>query len=131
MTATTTPSRFIGCDVGKTSVEIFDHGDGCRQSVANEPAALAAFAATLDAASFVVCEATGGYEAALLAALVGAGVPVHRADARKVKASSAPSASWARPTRSMRARSPAMARSAMASCRAGARRTKRATSFSP
>ena len=34
----------------------------------------------------MVCEATGGYELTLLAALLAAGVPAHRADARKVKA---------------------------------------------
>jgi transposase len=33
----------------------------------------------------VVCEATGGYETRLLAALVAAGIQAHRADARKVK----------------------------------------------
>jgi transposase len=34
----------------------------------------------------VICEATGGYETALLTATAAAGVPAHRADARKVKA---------------------------------------------
>ena len=34
----------------------------------------------------MVCEATGGHEDALLAAMVSAKVPAHRADARKVKA---------------------------------------------
>jgi transposase len=35
---------------------------------------------------FAICEPTGGYEAALLDSLVGANIPTHRADARKVKA---------------------------------------------
>ena len=56
------------------------------RSIANEPRALFDFAASLDPACFVVCEATGGYEGDLLAALIAAGVPAHRADARKVKA---------------------------------------------
>jgi transposase len=54
--------------------------------VPNKPAALRAFAKSLDAFCLLICEATGGYEAALLAALVTAGIAAHRADARKVKA---------------------------------------------
>src|SRR5271169_2029823 len=59
---------------------------GRSRSIANEPQALSDFASGLEPTCFVVCEATGGYEGALLAALLAAGVPVHRADARKVKA---------------------------------------------
>ena len=81
-----TPSRFIGCDVGKTAIVVFDAMSGRSHSIANAPQALSDFAAGLEATCFVVCEATGGYENALLAALVAAGVPAHRADARKVKA---------------------------------------------
>lgn len=79
-------SRFVGCDVGKSSIVLFDSASARTQTIANEPQALADFAAALDAQCFVVCEATGGYEAGLLAALLAAGVPAHRADARKVKA---------------------------------------------
>jgi len=79
-------SRFIGCDVGKTTIVIFDAASRRTHAIANEPQALARFASGLEPTCFVVCEATGGYEGALLAALVAAGVPVHRADARKVKA---------------------------------------------
>lgn len=79
-------SRFIGCDVGKTAIVVFDAVTGRSRSIVNEPQALSDFAASLEATCFVVCEATGGYESALLAALLAAGVPVHRADARKVKA---------------------------------------------
>ena len=81
-----TPTRFLGCDVGKTSIAVFDSRDGTLHTLANRPAALAAFAATLGPDCLVVCEATGGYEDALLAALLAAGCPAHRADARKVKA---------------------------------------------
>ena len=81
-----TPSRFIGCDVGKTAIVVFDTASGRTYAVANTPEALSGFAASLEATCFVVCEATGGYERDLLAALIAAGVPACRADARKVKA---------------------------------------------
>jgi transposase len=78
--------RFIGCDVGKTTIVVFDCANSRTRSIANEPQALSDFASSLDATCFVVCEATGGYEGDLLAALLAAGIPAHRADARKVKA---------------------------------------------
>jgi len=78
-------SRFIGCDVGNRHRRL-RFMTGRSRSIANEPQALSDFASGLEATCFVVCEATGGYEGALLAALLAAGVPVHRADARKVKA---------------------------------------------
>lgn len=83
---TNAPTRFIGCDIGKDTIVIFDNQSGRTRSLPNEPEALAAFAATLDPQCLAICEATGGYEAALLDALLRAGCPVHRADARKVKA---------------------------------------------
>jgi transposase len=83
---TNTPSRVLGCDVGKAAIVVFDSRDGATRTIANRPEALAAFAAGLDQGCLVVCEATGGYEDALLAALLAAGCPAHRADARKVKA---------------------------------------------
>jgi transposase len=86
MSRPATPSRFIGCDVGKTAIVIHDTASGRTQTIANEPQALSDFAASLGPTCFVVCEATGGYERELLAALIAASVPAHRADARKVKA---------------------------------------------
>ena len=83
---TTDPTRFIGCDVGKTSIVVFDSRDSRTVTVPNRPNDLAAFAASLDDTCLVICEATGGHEAALLTALIQAGRAVHRADARKVKA---------------------------------------------
>jgi len=82
----TVPTRFIGCDVGKAEIIVFDSASGKTTSLPNRADALAAFAASLDPAALVVCEATGGYEAALLDAMVAAGRAAHRADARKVKA---------------------------------------------
>ena len=81
-----TPLYFVGCDVGKAEVVVFDGRVGSCGCVANTPKALANWAAGLDCDGLVVCEATGGYEAELLAALAKVGAPVHRADARKVKA---------------------------------------------
>lgn len=87
MTETVTPfSRVLGCDVGKLDIAVCDSASRRVVRVANEPTALAQFAAGLGGDVLVVCEATGGYEAALLAAMLEAGAPVHRADARKVKA---------------------------------------------
>jgi transposase len=85
-TAAAAPAHFIGCDVGKTSIVVFDSRDGQIRAVDNRPADLAKFAASLDPTCLVVCEATGGHEAALLQPLIHANCAAHRADARKVKA---------------------------------------------
>ena len=83
---TTAPSRFIGCDVGKSNIVVFDSRDRRTETIPNQSEALAALAGRLDETCLVICEATGGYEDLLLAAMVRAGRPAHRADARKVKA---------------------------------------------
>jgi transposase len=85
-TAIATVRRVVGCDVGKSKITVFDTLTGRTSEVANEPEALAAFVQQFASECLVVCEATGGYERNLLIAAVGAGVPAHRADARKVKA---------------------------------------------
>jgi len=84
--STTIPSCFIGCDVGKAEIVVFDSATGRTTKLANDGAVLARFATSVDPDALVICEATGGYEAALLDALITAGRSVHRADARKVKA---------------------------------------------
>lgn len=84
--AANSPARFIGADVDKATIVLHDSRDQARRSLANTPEALATFAAELDPTCLVICEATGGYEDALLAALLAVGCPAHRADARKVKA---------------------------------------------
>lgn len=81
-----TPERFVGCDVGQDQIAVFDTAAGRVRMLHNTPAALGAFAGTLDHTCLVVCEATGGHEAALLAAVTAAGHAAHRADARKVHA---------------------------------------------
>jgi transposase len=83
---TTSFSHFIGCDVGKREIVVFNSRDGKNSAIPNSKKALAAFAAGLDRTCLVICEATGGYEAALLDAMLDAGIAAHRADARKVKA---------------------------------------------
>jgi transposase len=80
------PTRFIGCDVGKAEIVVCDSADKRIVKIPNRPKDLAAFAAKLDDSCLVICEATGGYETALLEAMETAGQPAHRADARKVKA---------------------------------------------
>ena len=85
-TQTSPPSRFIGCDVGKSSIVVFDSRGPRTQTIPNQSEALAELAGRLDETCLVICEATGGYEDLLLAAMVRAGRPAHRADARKVKA---------------------------------------------
>ena len=50
-----TPTRFIGCDVGKTRIVTCDSRDGSTHTLANTPEALAAFAARLDGTCLVVC----------------------------------------------------------------------------
>jgi transposase len=80
------PHAFIGCDVGKHQIVVFDSRTRHTAILVNDPIPLAAFAATLGDDCLVICEATGQYEAALLGALTQAGRSAHRADARKVKA---------------------------------------------
>lgn len=85
-TSTLTPTRLLGCDVGKKTIVVFDSRSRRTTTLANQRADLDAFLATVEPTALLVCEATGGYEDALLAAALVAGVPAHRADARKVKA---------------------------------------------
>jgi transposase len=80
------PPRVIGCDVGKFTVVVFDGATGQTHHLDNTPECLTSFLRKLTGEALVVCEATGGYEASLLLAASAAGVPAHRADARKVKA---------------------------------------------
>lgn len=85
-TVSTPPTRFIGCDVGKASITVFDTASGQARTIPNRLPDLRRLARGWGPQCLVVCEATGGYEARLLDAMLAAGVPAHRADARKVKA---------------------------------------------
>ncbi len=84
--STITCRPVIGCDVGKDNIATFDSRTGKAREVPNSPSALADFLASLPHDSLLVCEATGGWEMALLEAASTAGITAHRADARKVKA---------------------------------------------
>lgn len=71
--------NYVGCDISKSMIDLFDPQTGKLFRVANQPAALHAFAAALDRkASFVVFEATGGHDRLLRHALSGAGVAFAR-----------------------------------------------------
>ena len=70
---TAAPARFIGCDVAKAGIVVFDSRDGGIRTIRNQPDDLAACATGLDHTCLAVCEATGGHEAALLSALMQAG----------------------------------------------------------
>jgi transposase len=78
--------RFIGCDVGKTTLVFFELGNNTTHTIANRKADIERYVAAFDSQCFFVCEATGGYESLLLKVLTCAGMAAHRADARKVKA---------------------------------------------
>jgi transposase len=67
--------NYIGCDIAKAMLDVFDPRTGKLMRMKNECAALQAFAATLEpAASFVVLEATGHHDRLLRHALGDAGI---------------------------------------------------------
>jgi transposase len=77
---------FLGFDVGKHEITVYD--DACAQihTITNKTTHIRRFLKRFGSQSLAVCEATGGYENLLLECLLVAGIPAHRADARKVKA---------------------------------------------
>jgi len=77
---------FLGFDVAKDSVTVFDSRTGEYRELPNRPAALARFLRAYGAQTYAVCEPTGGYESILLQALGRAGIATHRADTLRVKA---------------------------------------------
>jgi transposase len=76
---------FIGIDVAKAQLEFADRPSGERGAVPNDEDGIRALVAHCQAATLVVCEATGGYEAPLVAALATAGLPVVVANPRQVR----------------------------------------------
>lgn len=77
---------FVGFDVSKDTVTVHNIQTGVTEDIVNRPITLRQYARRLGTQCLAICEPTGGYEAALLDALVSACVPTHRCDARKVKA---------------------------------------------
>jgi transposase len=78
---------FIGVDVAKAQLEFACQPSGATGRVLNEEAGVAALVARCRALqpTLIVCEATGGYEAALVAALATARLPVVVANPRQVR----------------------------------------------
>ena len=71
----TLPDRYVGCDVSKRWLDIFDPHEGRPRRIPNTRADAATFAATLaGGGAFAVFEATGVYDRDLAGALHAAGV---------------------------------------------------------
>lgn len=82
------PSHFIGIDVSKDSLDLCLLSQKGVLSFPNSKKGWKALFKRFSSffpSSLVVLEATGGYEKGILEFLVSHSVPVHRADARKVK----------------------------------------------
>lgn len=79
--------RFVGIDVGKDHLDVHVRPDATAFRCANDPAGHAAVAARLldVLPQLVILEATGGYEAPLVAALAAAGLPVAVVNPRQVR----------------------------------------------
>ena len=77
---------FLGFDVSKDEITVFDSRTDKVTTVANRKAALADFLRDYGQESYAICEPTGGYETLLLSALQTAGITTHRADTIRVKA---------------------------------------------
>ena len=83
----TASPNFVGVDVAKERLDTVVRPSGEGWSVANDEAGVAALVARLRplAPALVVCEATGGFERAAIAALAAAGLPVVVANPRQVR----------------------------------------------
>lgn len=78
--------RYIGCDISKAVIDIFDPADGGLRRIANEADALAAFASELCGSNaLVVFEATGAYDRRLAGALAAAGVSYARVNPMRAR----------------------------------------------
>jgi transposase len=77
----------VGLDVAKATVDVAVRPSGACWSVPNTDAGAAELVARLRslAPALVVCEATGGFERAMIAALAAAGFPVVVANPRQVR----------------------------------------------
>jgi transposase len=78
---------FIGIDVAKAQLEFVCRPSGDTGAVANDDAGIRALVTRCQglAPALIVLEATGGYEAAVVAALATAGIPVVVANPRQVR----------------------------------------------
>jgi len=81
-------SRFVGIDISKSSFDIWIVPDNRSASFPNTTAGIARFisvVASLDKLERCLLEPTGGYEHRVLEALLSAGIPVARVNARQVR----------------------------------------------
>jgi transposase len=78
---------FLGIDVAKAQLELACRPSGEAGRVTNDEEGIRELVARCEALAptLIVCEATGGYEAALVAALATAGLPVVIANPRQVR----------------------------------------------
>jgi transposase len=83
----TTPERFVGLDVSKDHLDAHLRPDGVARRFANTPGGIAALVGWVSplALTRLTLEASGGYEAAVLAALAVAGVAVAPVNAKRVR----------------------------------------------
>ena len=80
-------ARFIGVDVAKAKVDVFVSDTGEVLQVRNDERSLSRLVRKLDCTdALAVIDLTGGYESLCVKAFHSAGVKVHRAEGRKVKA---------------------------------------------
>ncbi|MFD1331131.1 transposase, partial [Methylopila musalis] len=78
---------FVGCDVSKAHLDLFDGALGRAERIANDAPAIAGFIERLRGrAVFVAFEATGRYDGALARALDAAGLPYARVNPAKARA---------------------------------------------
>lgn len=80
-------NHFIGIDVGKFELVIYDSKTQKTHNVDNNHRAVASFLKSLkvSSATLAACEASGGYEAVVLACLVDKDIAAHRANAVQIK----------------------------------------------
>ena len=78
---------YLGLDVAKATVELASEPAGVTGQFSTEPEGLAALVARCQAQpiTLLVLEATGGYEAPVIAALAAAGLPVAVVNPRQVR----------------------------------------------
>jgi transposase len=78
--------EYVGIDVSKATLDVFESGSGRALRIANEPAAIAAQAATWrQRGSFVIFEATGSYDRALRTELQSQAVPFARVNPTRAR----------------------------------------------
>lgn len=78
--------NYLGCDIAKTVIDVFDPQSGRCFQVKNQAGALRAFASRLDRQSaFVVFEATGVHDRLLRYALADAGIACKRSNPTMVR----------------------------------------------